>query len=139
MMGTKIIPKERENLISSYAVKFCQEKLDEEYAKLCERMVRKLGQLPESLLTTSKPELWAAAVVYAVGSLNFLYDPRFQPYIRSKEISEYFGVGHSSVVQKARMIRDVLHISIFWGHQEFSTQYMQSRNPLQRFLMHFRL
>ena len=139
MMGTKVTPKEREDLISSYAVKFCKEKLDEEYAILCERMVKTLGKLPESPLTTSKPEQWAAAVVYAVGSLNFLYDPRFQPYIRSKEISEYFHVGHSTVVQKARMIRDILHLSIFWGSKEFSTQYILSRNPLQRFLLHFHL
>ena len=138
-MNSKVIPKEREDLISSYAVKFCQKKLNEEYAILCERMVRKLGRLSETPLATNKPEQWAAAVVYAVGSLNFLYDHRFQPYIRSIEISEYFGVSHSTVVQKARMIRDILHLSIFWGSKEFSTQYILSRNSLQRLLMHFHL
>ena len=129
--------KENENIIAALAVKFCKDKLDEEYAQLCEKMVRQLGQMPETSLVKGKPELWAASVVYAIGSINFLFDHRFKPYVRSQEISAYFGVGHSSVVKKARTIRDILHLSRFWSNKDFSTQYIKSRNPIQRLLLHF--
>ena len=121
--------QQREEHIVSLVRQFCQENLDDEYAQLCEKMVRRLG--PDTL-ATGRPEVWAAAVVYAVGSINFLYDHRFQPYIRSVEISTYFGIGHSTVVQKARHIRRLLHLSRFWPNQEFSTQYVKSQNPFKR-------
>ena len=89
--------QQREEHIVSLVRQFCQENLDDEYAQLCEKMVRRLG--PDTL-ATGRPEVWAAAVVYAVGSINFLYDHRFQPYIRSVEISTYFGIGHSTVFKK---------------------------------------
>ncbi len=111
---------------------FCQEKLDDEYAQLCEKMVRRLGP---TTLATGRQEIWAAAVVYAVGSINFLYDHRFQPYIRSVEISRYFGCSQATVAQKARNIRDLLHLSRFWTNPEFSTQYIKAQNPFKRLLM----
>ena len=124
--------KQREDHIVSLVRQFCQEKLDDEYAQLCEKMVRRLG--PDTL-ATGRPEVWAAAVVYAVGSINFLYDHRFQPYIRSVEISRYFGCSQATVAQKARYIRDLLHLSRFWTNPEFSTQYIKAQNPFKRLLM----
>ena len=124
--------KQREEHIASLVRQFCQEKLDDEYAQLCEKMVRRLGP---TTLATGRQELWAAAVVYAVGSINFLYDHRFQPYIRSVEISRYFGCSQATVAQKARNIRDLLHLSRFWTNPEFSTQYIKAQNPFKRLLM----
>lgn len=115
--------QQREEHIVSLVRQFCQEKLDNEYAQLCEKMVRRLE--PDTL-ATGRPEVWAAAVVYAVGSINFLYDHRFQPYIRSVEISKYFGCSQVTVAQKARNIRDMLHLSRFWTNPEFSTQYIKA-------------
>ena len=120
--------KIREDEIATMAVKFCNERLDDEYAQLCEKMVRKLGRKHTNPLATGRIEIWAAAVVYAIGSMNFLFDHTFEPYVPSSEISEYFGTSSSTVAQKARLIRDMLKIDHFWNN-EFSTQHRRKNHP----------
>lgn len=53
-------------------------------------------------LLTGRTEIWAAAVVYTVGTMNFLFDKSFEPYISSADINNYFGTSSSTVAQKAR-------------------------------------
>ncbi|MBA7561867.1 hypothetical protein ES708_03513 [subsurface metagenome] len=48
---------------------------------------------------------WVAAVVYAIGSINFLFDKSFEPYTTDEQISEYFGTKNSTVSNKARQIQ----------------------------------
>jgi hypothetical protein len=73
--------KMREDEIAAMAVKFCKERLDEDYELLCEKMVRKLGRKRTKPLATGRLEIWAAAVVYTIGSMNFLFDKSFEPYV----------------------------------------------------------
>ena len=120
--------KMREDEIASMVVNFCKERLDEDYEQLCEKMVRKLGRKRTKPLASGRTEIWAAAVVYAVGSLNFLFDKSFEPYVSSNDINEYFGTSSSTVVQKARTIRQLLKLSQYWD-KDFSTKHMQENNP----------
>lgn len=126
--------KMREDEIAAMAVKFCKERLDEDYEQLCEKMVRKLGRKRTKPLATGRLEIWAAAVVYTIGSMNFLFDKSFEPYVASSEINEYFGTSSSTVAQKARTIRDMLKLSQYWD-KDFSTQHMQENNPFSRLMM----
>lgn len=41
----------------------------------------KLGRKREVPFQRGKIEIWAAAVVYAIGSPNFLFDKSFEPYM----------------------------------------------------------
>jgi hypothetical protein len=91
-------------------------------------MVRKLGRKRTKPLATGRLEIWAAAVVYTIGSMNFLFDKSFEPYVSSSEINEYFGTSSSTVAQKARTIRDMLKLSQYWD-KDFSTQHMQENTP----------
>lgn len=120
--------KMREDEIASMVVNFCKERLDEDYEQLCEKMVRKLGRKRTKPLASGRTEIWAAAVVYAVGSLNFLFDKSFEPYVSSNDINEYFGTSNSTVAQKARTIRQLLKLSQYWD-KDFSTKHMQENNP----------
>ena len=120
--------KMREDEIASMVVNFCKERLDEDYEQLCEKMVRKLGRERTKPLASGRTEIWAAAVVYAVGSLNFLFDKSFEPYVSSNDINEYFGTSNSTVAQKARTIRQLLKLSQYWD-KDFSTKHMQENNP----------
>ena len=120
--------KMREDEIASMVVNFCKERLDEEYEQLCEKMVRKLGRKRTKPLASGRTEIWAAAVVYAVGSMNFLFDKSFEPYASSSDINEYFGTSGSTVAQKARTIRQLLKLSQYWD-KDFSTKRMQANNP----------
>ncbi len=121
--------KAREDEIVRMAVSFCNEKIDAEYASLCEKMVRKLGRKRTNPLERGRLEIWAAAVVYTIATMNFLFDKSFEPYLPSSEIYDHFGVTSSTISQKARQIRTMLKLSPYWD-PDFSTAEMAANNPL---------
>lgn len=132
-MDEKEKQKMREDEIVQMVTKFCKERLDEEYEQLCEKMVRKLGRKRTKPLLTGRTEIWAAAVVYTVGTMNFLFDKSFEPYVSSADINGYFGTSSSTVAQKARTIRQLLKLSHYWD-KDFSTRHMQENNPMSMLL-----
>lgn len=126
--------KARENEIADMAVKFCKEHIDDEYAELSDKMVRKLGRKRTNPLERGRLEIWAAAVVYTIGTMNFLFDKSFKPYIPSSEINDYFGTKQSSVGQKSAQIRQMLKLSRYWD-KDFSTKQQAEDNPFNNFMM----
>jgi len=78
-------------------------------------------------------EIWVAAIIYAIGSINFLFDKSFEPYVSAQDISDYFGTSKSTVSQKAKLIRDMFKM----GHwdKEFSTTEMKESDPLSNMVM----
>ena len=66
---------------------FCDAHLDEEYKLLCEKLIRKMGRKRNVPFLSGRIEIWAAAIVYAVGSINFLFDKSFGPYVSAQDIS----------------------------------------------------
>lgn len=82
--------KARENEIVKMVTEFCNEKIDAEYASLCEKMVHKLGRKRNNPLERGRLEIWAAAVVYTVATMNFLFDKSFEPYLPLSGIHDHF-------------------------------------------------
>ena len=130
---TKQEIKERENKLLEMTGVFCSQKLDDDYFQLCEKLIKKLGRKREVPFQRGKLEIWAAAVVYAIGSINFLFDKSFEPYMSSEQICEYFGTKSSTVSNKAREIKDMFKMWHF--SPEFSTQRMTESNPLNKMVM----
>lgn len=126
----KIELKARENEIARMVTDFCNERIDTEYAMLCEKMVRKLGRKRSNPLERGRLEIWAASVVYTVATMNFLFDKSFEPYLPLSEIHDYFGTSSSTVTQKAAQIRTMLKLKQYWD-PEFSTEHMQANNPFK--------
>ena len=91
----------------------CLEYLDIEYADLCRAVVGKLGRKRPSPLTRGDLRIWAAGVVYAVGQLNFVFDPAQTPHATADQLSEWLGVKKTTMANKARLIRDTLKLSHF--------------------------
>ncbi|MBE0424714.1 MAG: hypothetical protein IBX66_12395 [Lutibacter sp.] len=112
---------------------FCAQKLDDDYGQLCEKLILKLGRKRDVPFKSGKMEIWAAAVIYAIGSINFLFDKSFEPYINSDQISEYFGTKKSTVSNKAKQIKDLFNI--WYYSSEFSTQHMSENNPFNDLVM----
>ncbi len=112
---------------------FCTQKLNDEYFQLCEKLVKKLGRKKDVPFQRGKLEIWAAAVIYAIGSINFLFDKSFEPYITPNQISEYFGTKNSTVSNKAREIKDMFNMRYF--SPEFSTHSMAESNPMNQMVM----
>jgi hypothetical protein len=106
----------------------CLEHLDVEYAGLCRRVVGKLGRKRPSPLTRGDLDIWAAGVVYAVGQLNFVFDPTQTPHATADQLSGWLGVKKTTMANKARLIRDTLSLSHL--DEEFMRRDLVDANPL---------
>ena len=71
MKEKKVIEEKTQQLIGMTG-SFCQQFLDEDYKQLCEKLVRKMSRKRAVPFLSGRMEIWAAAVVYALGSINFL-------------------------------------------------------------------
>lgn len=89
---------------------FCADHLDEEYRELFRGALARLARKRPSPLARGREDIWAMAVVYAVGSANFLFDPATSPHLSGDEISELSGVARSTLSAKARIVRDLLKL-----------------------------
>ena len=77
------------------------------------RVVGKLGRKRPSPLTRGDLGIWAAGVVYAVGQLNFVFDPAQTSHATADQLSGWLGVKKTTMADKARLIRDTLQLSDF--------------------------
>ena len=126
--------KEREAKIIELAVAFCNEHLDEECAELCTKLVQKLGRKRTCPLQSGRLEIWAAAAVYTICSINFMFSKSSRLNTSSVEISNYFGASNSTIAQKSRVIKDLLKISNFFD-SNFSLKEIAERNPFNHLVM----
>lgn len=130
---TKQEIKQREEKLLEMTGMFCAQQLNDEYFMLCEKLIKKLGRKRDVPFQRGKLEIWAAAVVHAIGSINFLFDKSSQPYMSTDKISEYFGAKTATVSNKAREIKEMFDLWHF--SPEFSTQSMIDNNPFNRMVM----
>ena len=92
---------------------FCISHLDDEYQKLCTELFKDLLKYDSEVFNRGKEEIWAAAIIWAIGSINFLGDKDFEPYASLSDVCKYFNATTSTVGQKASKIRNWLDIDLF--------------------------
>jgi len=92
---------------------FCHRRLNEEYAALCRSAAAALARKRPSPLVRGRLEIWACAIVYALGTVNFLFDRSQQPSLSAEELCGAFGVSKRSGANKAKQVRDLLDMSQF--------------------------
>lgn len=112
---------------------FCRCHADAEYETLCKKLLDKMARKRVAPFLTGRVEIWAAAIVYALGSINFLFDKSFPPYASPDTICDYFRTSKRTVAQKAKLIRDMFKLGYY--DPEFSTEHMKKNNPLARLEM----
>ena len=88
----------------------CNQYLNSEYATLSRRLAATLARKRPSPITRGRPEIWACAIIYALGTVNFLFDKSQTPHMRADELCAVFGVSQSSGANKAKLIRDMLNM-----------------------------
>ncbi len=88
----------------------CCEHLDEEYAQLARKMAAALARKRPSPLERGRKDVWAAAIVYSLGNVNFLFDKSQVPHMKAEELSGLFGVSQRTAADKARQIKDILEM-----------------------------
>jgi hypothetical protein len=89
---------------------FCAGHLDQGYVELCRKLVAKLARRRPSPLARGDLRIWAGGVIYAVGAVNFLFDPSQRPHLTADQLSELTGIPKSTLANKARTIREALKI-----------------------------
>ena len=126
--------KEREEKAIELAVAFCEEHLDDECAKLCTKLVQKLGRKRSCPLQSGRIEIWAAASVYTICSINFMFSKSSRLSTSSSKIAEYFGASSSTISQKSRLIKDLLKIRNVFD-PNFSLEEVAENNPFNHLVM----
>lgn len=126
--------KEREARVIELAIAFCKEHFDEECAELCTKLVQKLGRKRSCLLQSGRVEIWAAASVYTICSINFMFSKSSRLNTSSAEIAEHFGSSSSTIAQKSRIIKDLLKISNVFD-PDFSLKEIADNNPLNHLVI----
>lgn len=90
--------------IVSITDNICQQHLNHEYADLCREMAAALARKRPSPLVSGEPQTWACGIIYALGKVNFLFDPSQSPHRSASELCELCGVSQSSASAKANQI-----------------------------------
>jgi hypothetical protein len=107
---------------------FCEQLLDQEYAELCRRLAARLARKRPSPLTRGRPKIWAAGVIYAIGSLNFLFDRAQHPHMNGDELADSLDVAKSTMANKAALIRRILDLR--WFEPELMRREMLEHHPV---------
>ena len=92
---------------------FCQQYLNDDYAALSRSLAATLARKRPSPLVRGQLGTWACAIIYALGTINFLFDRSQTPHLSAEELCADFGVSKSSGANKAKLIRDMLSMSQF--------------------------
>ena len=90
---------------------YCKQYLNEEYRELCLHILEKLCRKRPSPLTSGRANTWAAGIVYAAGSANFIFDRKQDVHMTAEELAAPFGLSKSTASAKGRFISDMLKIS----------------------------
>jgi hypothetical protein len=107
---------------------FCRQHLTDEYATLCRELTAALARKRPSPLGGGKPEIWACGIVYALGTVNFLFDKSQTPHMRADALCAGFGVSQSSGANKAKQIRDLF--GMFQFDPRWCLPSLVGENPL---------
>jgi hypothetical protein len=107
---------------------FCAEHLDAEYADLCAKLIGRLALKRPSPLEHGQTSVWAGAVLYAIGQVNFLFDPTQLPHIKVDDLSRLIGVSKSALATRARTITNLLRIMPL--EPEYCRRELIAQNPL---------
>lgn len=113
MTKTKEKVEEKKAELLKLTIEFSKQFLNEEYKEVIEKLINKMARKKEIPFLSGRIEIWAAAVIHALGTINFLFDKSSQPYVSATEIFEYFGTKQSTTSQKSKKIRDMFNMTYF--------------------------
>lgn len=101
--------RERFEAVMGIVEPFCRDHLNGEYAIQCGRMAAALCRKRPSPLTSGTTQVWACAIVYAVGRVNFLFDKSQKPHLSASDLCRLMGVSQASASAKSGRILDILN------------------------------
>ena len=97
--------------IEPLITEFCDQWLNEDYKALCLRLLEKLCRKRPSPLLSGRANTWAASIVYAIATNNFIFDKSQPIHHTADELCAPFGLAKSTVANKANEINRLCSIS----------------------------
>ena len=94
--------------IKALAAAFGEHRLNETYTGFALTLCDAAAACAELNLNRGRTEIWAAAMVYAIAQLNFLFSVETPNHLSGDELCRWFGVKKTTVAQKAQKIRSAL-------------------------------
>ncbi len=91
---------------------FSDQYLNEDLEYYAQNLVENLARKRKFNILRGKKEIWAAAVIYVIARINFLFDRKNKNFISHDAICEFFGTVKSTVGNKASQIQDVCRINV---------------------------
>lgn len=91
----------------------CTEKLNREYFTLCTEIVAKLARKRPSPLLSGNTKTWAAGIIHALGTVNFLFDKSQLIHLALKNLCDWFSLGKSTLSGKSKTIRELFDMGNF--------------------------
>jgi hypothetical protein len=125
------VPKELQPIygeITAIIDAFCTEHLNDEYAQMSRKLAAALSRKRPSPLLRGKAATWACGIVYTIGSVNFLSDRSFEPYMRMEDLCALMGVSKSSGANKAAEIRKLFDMYQF--DPNWTLPSLMDQNPM---------
>ncbi len=107
---------------------FCAEHLDAEYGELCRKLLAELARKRPSPLLRGDLRIWAGAIIYTIGSVNFLFDKTQRLHMTADQLSQRLGLSKSTLANKAKRIQDLLNIVPF--EPRYCRRALLADNPL---------
>jgi hypothetical protein len=132
-MNNKVLVKEKTDRLIELTSDFCQQYLNDEYRDLCVKLIKKMGRKRDIPFMRGDLEIWASSVIFALGSINFLFDRSSKPYVTRDALCAHFNSKKSTVSQKSGTIRDMFKMT-YWD-QDFSTSAMKKSDPFANLVM----
>jgi len=127
MTKTKEKVEEKKAELLKLTMEFNKRFLNDEYEEVIEKLINKMARKREVPFLSGRIEIWAAAVIHALGTINFLFDKTTQPYVSVTDIFEYFGTKQSTTSQKSKKIRDIFNLTYF--DSNFSIKSVDQESP----------
>ncbi len=106
----------------------CQAHLNDEYAELCREMAAKLSRKKPSPLEKGRVKSWAAAILYTIGRINFLFDKSQTPHLEARQLCQLIGVSQGTASGKSTEIMRMFNLMQF--HPDWTLPSRMDGNPL---------
>ena len=91
--------------------------LDGQHTGFALKLCGQIGRMRTLNIQRGRREIWAAAIVYVIARLNFLFDPAGELSITTDDICEHFGTVKSTVGNKATGIQKACRLNM--GDRDF--------------------
>jgi uncharacterized protein DUF6398/SEC-C motif-containing protein len=108
---------ERVEAIKTMLEDFGREELNPLYIDFAVKLLHKIARMRKLNIQRGHMEIWAAAIVYVIARLNFLFDPESDVSLSADMICDYFDTVKSTVGNKASLIQKTC--DLYYGAKGF--------------------